>query len=139
MAGLSLGFMCGTAFACLPPCLLYSTTQPRNQPNQQTRGRRTNSQMNSRTCLWVGLVSKPAFISFRQMSQASTPASGSTMMAFSRPRPRTCSAGPGQRHGGARRGEGEAGRGRLRPGSSGCVACLAGKQRWGAQLPGCLP
>ena len=42
------------------------------------------------TDLWVGLVSRPSRISFRQMSQASTPAFGSITMALSRPRPRTC-------------------------------------------------
>lgn len=40
--------------------------------------------------LCVGLVSSPSFISLRQMSQASTGEEGSTTIAFSRPRPRTC-------------------------------------------------
>ena len=47
----------------------------------------------------VGLVSSPSRMSLRQMSQASTLAEGSTTMAFSRPRPRTCGA---TRRGGAR-------------------------------------
>ena len=66
-------------------------------------------------------------MSLRQMSQASTPASGSTTTAFSRPRPRTCRAGQG------RRGEGEAGSDRGGPEGAGTVRGMYGREA----VPGC--
>lgn len=71
----------------------------------------------------VGLVSSPSRISLRQMSHASTLAAGSTTIALSSPRPRTCGQATGVR------GQGGGGAGCRGPAVCGAVG-------WGGVEPG---